>query len=60
MTYQELSALHKMNKYKFLQGCCGGLNIVCEVYAHDIDTAKQVALLNSVKYDFVTETKLYH
>ena len=58
MTYSELSQLRKTPLFSFLRGVCGGCVTVMEVYADTVESAKEVATLNRIKYDFITKQSI--
>ncbi len=53
MTYSELSKIRKAPLFSFYRGVCGGCANVLDVYADTVESAKEVATLNRIRYDFI-------
>ena len=58
MTYSELSKNRKAPLFSFLRGVCGGCVTVMQVYASTVESAKEVAALNRIKYDFIIKQSI--
>lgn len=58
MKIKEFTSLQSSNLYTFYKFCCADICEIAQVYAFSVEKAKQVAIVNKIDYDFVTETKL--